>query len=482
MFWAKLVKTKIVSTLGPASNKPEIIRKLIDAGVDVFRLNFSHGTHEQKKETFDMIREVDPFIGILCDIQGPKIRVGKISEPYIMNVDQTLKIYENDIDGDKEQISIPYKGFLSDIGIGDSIFINDGIIRIEIESKAQDHVLGRVIAGGPISSNKGVNIPSGELKQKVPTKKDVKDMKLIAQLDPEFLAISFVANAGEVLNIRKMMQNFGNKDIKLISKIERPVALKNLDEIIDVSDGIMVARGDLGVEISPDRVPLEQKEMIKKCNILGKPVITATQMLESMTNNPIPTRAEANDVFNAVFDGTDAVMLSGETAMGKYPVESVSYMNRIANTASEIIPERNPDKYDSKKLKHTQLLGRSIVDLSHQLLDLNYQGKILVITRSGFGARMIAKYRPPLPIFAITPYKRTARELNLIWGVKPLQIEDENFFNQSAEEIISQAIKYAVDQRYLEANNHVIILLASRIHQDFGNLVGFYYVKEVLNK
>jgi pyruvate kinase len=482
MFRDKLVKTKIVSTLGPASNNKDVLKKLIDSGVDVFRLNFSHGTHEQKKETFEMIREVDEYIGILADIQGPKIRVGKITEPYVMNVDQTIKIFEKDLEGDKEQISIPYKGFLSDINVGDFIFINDGIIRIEIKSKEKDHVTGQVVAGGPISSNKGVNIPSGELRQKVPTQKDIEDMKLIAKLDPEFLAISFVANAGEVLNIRKMMQNFGNNDIKLISKIERPVALTNLDEIIDVSDGIMVARGDLGVEISPDLVPIEQKEMIKKCNILGKPVITATQMLESMTNNPIPTRAEANDVFNAVFDGTDAVMLSGETAMGRYPVESVRYMNRIANTASEIIPERDPDKYDSEKLQHTQLLGRSIFDLAHQLIELNYQGKILVITRRGFGCRMIAKYRPPLPIFAITPFKRTARELNLIWGVKPIHIADENFFNQSAEEIISQAVKYSVEKGYLEPNNHVIILLASRVHPDFGNLVGFYYVKEILEK
>jgi len=278
------------------------------------------------------------------------------------------------------------------------------------------------------------------------------------------------------------MQNFGNKDIKLISKIERPIALKNLDQILDVSDGIMVARGDLGVEISPDLVPLKQKDMIKKCNILGKPVITATQMLESMTYNPIPTRAEANDVFNAVFDGTDAVMLSGETAMGKYPIQSVSYMNRIANTASEIMPTRNPDEFDSEKLAHTQLLGRSILDLSHQLVSLNYQGKILVITRRGFGASMISKYRPPLPIYAITPFKRTARELNLLWGVMPIHIADKNFFNQVAEDIISQAVQYAVDHGYFELNNHVIILLASRKYPDFGNLVGFYYVKEIIEK
>ncbi len=257
MPYEKLVKTKIVATLGPASNDKNVIKRLIDTGVDVFRLNFSHGTHEQKKETFEMIREVNDYIGILADIQGPKIRVGEITEPYVMNVDQTIKIYEKNIEGNREKISIPYKGFLSDINVGDFIFINDGIIRIEIKSKEGDHVIGQVFAGGPISSNKGVNIPSGELKQKVPTQKDIEDMKLIAKLDPEFLAISFVANADEVLNIRKLMQNFGNKDIKLISKIERPIALKNLDQIIDASDGIMVARGDLGVEISPDLVPLK---------------------------------------------------------------------------------------------------------------------------------------------------------------------------------------------------------------------------------
>lgn len=478
----KLVKTKIVATLGPASNNKATIKRLIDTGVDVFRLNFSHGTHEQKTETFKIIREVNEYIGIMCDIQGPKIRVGTIKEPFIMNVNQKIKIYEENIEGNEEQFSIPYDGFLSDINIGDLIFINDGIIRIEIKSKEKDHIIGQVISGGPISSNKGVNIPSGELKQKVPTKKDVEDMKLIAKLDPEFLAISFVGTAADVLNVKKLMQNFGNSEIKLISKIERPIALKNFGQILNVSDGIMVARGDLGVEISPDLVPVKQKEIIKQCNILGKPVITATQMLESMTINPIPTRAEANDVFNAVFDGTDAVMLSGETAMGKFPIQSVSYMDRIANTASEIIPPRDPADFDSEKLQHTQLLGRGILDLSHQLVNLNYQGKILVITRKGFGCRMISKYRPPLPIYAITPFKRTARELNLLWGVMPIHITDENFFNQPVEDIISQAVQYAVDHRHFELNNHVIILLASRKYPDFGNLVGFYYVKEIIEK
>ncbi|MFX1553391.1 MAG: pyruvate kinase, partial [Promethearchaeota archaeon] len=274
--------------------------------------------------------------------------------------------------------------------------------------------------------------------------------------------------------------NYGNSKIKLISKIERPIALDNFDQILEVSDGIMVARGDLGVEIDPDKVPLWQKEMIYKCNREGKPIIVATQMLESMISNPIPTRAEANDVYNAVMDGTDAVMLSAETAVGKYPINSVQYMNQISKTATENMPKRIPDEYDSDRLTHTQTLGHAIHALASEMEELNFRGKILVITRRGYGARMIAKYRPPLPIIAITPFKKTARELNLVWGVHPVHIENVDFFNMDAEEIIERSVKYTVEKKLLDENEHVIILLVSRKFERRGNLVGLYYVEEIL--
>ncbi|MHA2128432.1 MAG: pyruvate kinase, partial [Promethearchaeota archaeon] len=316
---------KVVSTIGPASSSKQMLKKLIEAGVDIFRLNFSHGTGEEKRELVERIRSVNEYTGILADIQGPKIRVGKFKDEksYSLNIGQEVTVFEKEILGDQDQFSVPLEGFLRSMKVGEVFFINDGIIKIRVRSKANDHIIGEVLAGGMISDRKGVNIPAGELKQRVPTEKDVKDLELIAELDPEYVAISFVSDGSDVLHVKRILENFGNDNIKLISKIERPIALDNFDEILEVSDGIMVARGDLGVEIDPDKVPLEQKEMIYKCNKEGKPVIVATQMLESMINAPIPTRAEANDVFNAVFDGSDAVMLSGETAVGKYPTNAV---------------------------------------------------------------------------------------------------------------------------------------------------------------
>jgi pyruvate kinase len=473
---------KIVSTIGPASSTKAMLKKLIDAGVDVFRLNFSHGTHAEKRDLVKKIRAVNDGVGILADIQGPKIRVGNFKDKmtHSLNIGQEVKVFEKKIEGDQEQFSIPLEGFLKSMRIGEVFFVNDGIIKIQVKSKVEDHLIGEVLAGGMISDRKGVNIPTGELKQRVPTEKDIKDLELIAELNTEYCAISFVSDGSDVLHVKKILENFGNDKIKLISKIERPVALDNFDSILEVSDGIMVARGDLGVEIDPDKVPLVQKDMIYKCNKEGKPVIVATQMLESMISAPIPTRAEANDVFNAVFDGSDAVMLSGETAVGKYPINAVSSMNQIARTATENMPRRKPDQYDSDRLTHTQTLGHAIYALAAEMQELNFRGKILVITRGGYGAQMIAKYRPPLPIIAITPSKRTARELNLIWGVQPFHIENIDFFNADAEEIIEQSVKNAVKRKILDENEHVIILLVSRKFERRGNLVGFYYVGEIL--
>ncbi|MGV9171686.1 MAG: pyruvate kinase [Promethearchaeia archaeon] len=475
---------KIISTIGPATDSKPMLKKLIEAGVDIFRLNFSHGTHEEKRETVKKIREVNEYKGILVDIQGPKIRVGEFKDDnaYQLNVGQEIKVYEKDILGDEQKFSIPTVGFLESINKGDFFYINDGIIKIKVKKKEKDHIVGEVITGGIVSNNKGVNIPSGELKQSVPTEKDIKDLELIAELDPEYVAISFVAKSSEVLHVKKILENYGNEKIKLISKIERPVALDYFDQILNVSDGIMIARGDLGIEISPDQVPLRQKELIYKCNKEGKPVIVATQILESMTKSPIPTRAEANDVFNAVFDGCDAVMLSAETAVGKHPINAVMYMNKIAFTATENMPLRLPDDYDSDRLTHTQTIGHAIHALAKEMQDLNFRGKILVITGGGYGARMISKYRPPLPIIGITPYKNTARLLNLVWGVQPVHITNKEFFNKDAESIIQESIKFSVGANILDENEHVIILLVSRKFQRRGNLVGLYYVGEVLEK
>ncbi len=473
---------KIVATLGPASSSKPMLKKLIDAGVDIFRLNFSHGAHAEKKQLVKIIREINDYSGILADIQGPKIRVGEFKgdQPYSLNIGQEVRVFEKEIIGDQEQFSIPLAGFLKSIRKGEFFFINDGIIKIQVKRKEEDHIIGEVLAGGMISNRKGVNIPTGGLSQKVPTEKDVKDLEFIAKLDPEYVAISFVSGGDDVLHVRKILENYGNFNIKLISKIERPIALDNFDQILEVSDGIMVARGDLGVEIDPDKVPLWQKEMIYKSNREGKPIIVATQMLESMVSNPIPTRAEANDVYNAVMDGTDAVMLSAETAVGKYPINTVQYMNQICKTATENMSKRIPDEYDSDRLTHTQTLGHAIHALASEMEELNFRGKILVITRTGHGARMIAKYRPPLPIIAITPFTKTARELQLVWAVQPFHIESDDFFNLDAEIIIEESVKHAVEKKLLDENEHVIILLVSRKFERRGNLIGLYYVGEIV--
>lgn len=473
---------KIVSTIGPISSSKSMLKKLVDAGVDIFRLNFSHGEHSEKRELVKKIREVSEYVGILADIQGPKIRVGEFKgdQTYNLNIGQEVKVYEKKIMGDQEQFSIPLPGFLKSIRKGDNFFINDGIIKIQVKKKEADHIIGEVLAGGSISSRKGVNIPMGELSQKVPTEKDIIDLKFIAEIDPEYVAISFVSGSEDVIHVKKILESYGNSTIKLISKIERPIALDYFDQILEVSDGIMVARGDLGVEIDPDKVPFWQKEMIYKSNREGKPIIVATQMLESMVSNPIPTRAEANDVYNAVMDGTDAVMLSAETAVGKFPINAVEYMNQIAKTATENMPKRIPDEYDSDRLTHTQTLGHAIYSLASEMEELNFRGKIVVITRTGYGARMIAKYRPPLPIIAITPSKKTARELHLVWAVQAMHIENLDFFHMDAEEIIEQSVKHAVENKMLDENEHVIILLVSRKFQRRGNLIGLYYVGEIL--
>lgn len=473
---------KIVSTIGPISSSKSMLKKLVDAGVDIFRLNFSHGEHSEKRELVKKIREVSEYVGILADIQGPKIRVGEFKgdQTYNLNLGQEVKVYEKKIMGDQEQFSIPLPGFLKSIRKGDNFFINDGIIKIQVKKKEADHIIGEVLAGGNISNRKGVNIPMGELSQKVPTEKDIIDLKFIAEIDPEYVAISFVSGSEDVIHVKKILESYGNSTIKLISKIERPIALDYFDQILEVSDGIMVARGDLGVEIDPDKVPFWQKEMIYKSNREGKPIIVATQMLESMVSNPIPTRAEANDVYNAVMDGTDAVMLSAETAVGKFPINAVEYMNQIAKTATENMPKRIPDEYDSDRLTHTQTLGHAIYSLASEMEELNFRGKIVVITRTGYGARMIAKYRPPLPIIAITPSKKTARELHLVWAVQAMHIENLDFFHMDAEEIIEQSVKHAVENKMLDENEHVIILLVSRKFQRRGNLIGLYYVGEIL--
>ncbi|MHA1819224.1 MAG: pyruvate kinase [Promethearchaeota archaeon] len=483
----KIKKSKIVCTIGPACDSEDMLKKLINAGMNVARLNFSHNTQEYHAKIYNLIRKIDNHVAILCDIQGPKIRIGKLKSPQRLIPGNDIKIIvdaPDDFLGDDKVISISHRGFLNDVEKGDFVYINDGLIKLRVEeiNKDEKYALCKVLLGGMISDRKGVNIPKGHLSTKNPTEKDIKDLKFIAKLNPEYVAASFVANADEVELVRRILENEGSPDIKIISKIERPIALENFDEILEASDGIMVARGDLGVEIPLEELPLKQKEIILKSNRLGKPVIVATQMLESMISQPRPTRAEVSDVFNAIFDRADAVMLSGETSVGKYPVETVSIMNTIVMNAERHIPPMDPNKLDSVMQETYETIGHGVYTLSEEFLELNYRGKIVCFTKGGKSARMISKYRPPLPILSVTDNITTARQLQLIWGVEPLFIEDLNLAEKQVESIIMKGLSYLIKHKYLNTTDHVIVTIPSRVSPRRSAFIGLYYLKDILSE
>lgn len=481
----KIRKSKIVCTLGPATNSKEMLEKLIKAGMNVARLNFSHGTHEEHAELYNIIRETSAEVAILCDIQGPKIRIGIVDPPVTLIPGNMINISVNqDVNGSQDLISISHKGFLNDVVKGDFVYINDGLVKLVVQkiNKNKGYAECEVVLGGLISSRKGVNIPTGNLSTMNPTQKDVKDLKFIAKLNPEYVAASFVATANEVNEVRRILVNEGSPDIKIISKIERPIALENFDEILKASDAIMVARGDLGVEIPFEELPLRQKEIILKSNIDSKPVIVATQMLESMISQARPTRAEVSDVYNAIFDRSDAVMLSAETSVGKYPVRTVQVMSAIVTNAEKHIPHLDPDQLDSPEQETYETVGHGVYSLSKEFNQLNYRGKIICFTRGGKSARMVSKYRPPLSIIALTNNLKTARHLNLVWGVAPVYMQELELSGSFSEQIIQKGLSYLVKLGYVEATEHVICTIPSIISPERSALIGLFYVMDIIDK
>lgn len=453
-----ITKSKIICTLGPASNTREQIKMLIDSGMDCARINFSHGTEAEKSTLFKNIRNADDRLAIMCDIQGPKIRIGEVIEGGV-NLQSGAKIIvtTEDIVSDDKKIAISYDQLHKEIKTGELIFINDGIVCLAVDTIKGTEMHCKILSGGYISSRKGVNLPSTKISLTVPTVKDIEDLKLIAELDPEYVAASFVGTKEDVLSVKDILAKNGNDTIKIISKIERPIALDNFDAILEASDAIMVARGDLGVELPPEKVLPVQKEMIRKSNIAGKPIIVATQMLESMVKSPVPTRAEVSDVFNAIEDGADAVMLSAETASGDFPKEAVKIMERIIRVSESLIPRRNPDEYDSEDETIAEIIGHLVFSACKEFSDMEYEkGKIICLTRSGYTARMISKYRPQLPIFGITSDLNTARDLRLVWGVEPVLLPRL----KKADKTISR-IRIAVDaclkRNYIEEAEKLII-------------------------
>lgn len=451
------MRTKIVCTIGPSSESEEVLEQLIKEGMSVARLNFSHGSIPEHKIKIDRIKKVrDKLkrpVAIMFDTKGPEIRLGNLKddmEPYL-NVDDEYVLTTEDITGDEKIASITYKELPKDIKKGDSILIDDGLIELKVESITGDEIYTKVVNGGFIKSKKGVNVPNVKLRLPSLTEKDVADLKFGVKEDIDFVAASFVRTKEDVLNIRSVLESEGMYNIQIISKIENKEGLENIDDIIEVSDGIMVARGDLGVEIPTEEVPIIQKEIIKKCNLKGKPVITATQMLDSMIRNPRPTRAEANDVANAVLDGSDAIMLSGETASGAYPVDAVKTMAKIARAMEESIDydELLREKILMNDRNITNSIGKSTCQIA---ADINADA-IITATTSGGTSRAIAKFRPKNQIIAVTTDGKVRRQLSLTWGVEALL--SEKIF--STDEVIANAVDISKEHGYVKSSDTVVL-------------------------
>ena len=448
-------KTKIVATIGPASESEEVLRKLFTEGVNVARLNFSHGSHQEHKLKIDRIkklrREMDIPIGIMLDTKGPEIRLGDIDGEVLLKSGEEFILTNKDLLGNEKIASISYKDLYKDVRVGGKILIDDGLVELLVKEIRGEEIITEVENSGLVSSHKGVNVPGANLNLPALTERDIEDIKFGIKEDIDFIAASFVRSREDVLAIRKVLEEERDYTTKIISKIESQRAVDLIDEIIEVSDGIMVARGDLGVEIETEAVPIVQKEIIKKCNIVGKTVITATQMLDSMIRNPRPTRAETNDVANAVLDGTSAVMLSGETASGKYPLEAVVTMRKILeyteNTIDheEILENRIRDVEKSM----TNAIGRSACVIAR---DLGAQA-IITATTSGNTSRAIAKFRPETPIIASTPFEKIKNQLSLVWGISPVKVL--NF--KDTDNLIDASMEIAVSKGFIKSGDLVVL-------------------------
>jgi pyruvate kinase len=419
-------RTKIVATLGPASSGPETIGDLLDAGVNVVRMNFSHGAHDGHAESMRHVRNAaaarDSNIAIIADLQGPKIRTGRLAGglPISLKVGSEFRLTTREIEGDANGVSVDYDGLPDELTPGDKVLLADGAIELQVKATDGQDVVCEVVSGGTLGERKGVNLPGAEIKLPSMTKKDEVDLTFALNQGVDYVALSFVRKPEDVLEARRRIREAGS-DVKLIAKIEKPQALDKLAEILAAADGVMVARGDLGVELSPWIVPMEQKRIIREAASMRKPVITATQMLESMMHNPRPTRAEASDVANAVIDGSDAVMLSGETAVGKYPVEAVRMMSNIIEAAESSLPHTDlaaPIARDADLLL-SDAVANSAVEITERV-----GARCLVIySESGFSARLLSKHRPRCPILALSVRPETSRLMALYWGVETRSVE-----------------------------------------------------------
>ena len=440
----KIKMTKVVCTIGPKTESVEMLTKLVESGMNVMRLNFSHGDFEEHGTRIKRIREVmektGKNIGILLDTKGPEIRTGKLEggKDILLEAGNTIKITTDYSHvGNKDKISVSYPGIVDDLKPGNTVLLDDGLVGLEVTEIKGNEIICKVINTGELGETKGVNLPGVSVGLPALSEKDIADLKFGCEQGVDFVAASFIRKASDVAEVRKVLDENGGANIKIIPKIENQEGVDNFDEILELSDGIMVARGDLGVEIPAEEVPFVQKMMIRKCNAAGKPVITATQMLDSMIRNPRPTRAEAGDVANAILDGTDAVMLSGESAKGKYPVEAVQMMASISKRTDEFKKFKNIVVPQVGSVTVTEAISLGAVE-STQLLDAKM---IICWTKTGRAARMLRKYGPTVPIIALTDSEQTARQLALVRGVRAYvekNLDKTDDFFKKAKEVASK--------------------------------------------
>jgi pyruvate kinase len=445
-------RTKIVCTIGPASSNEHVIREMIRAGMDVARINFSHGDHTTHANNINMIRQIakeeGAVIAILGDLQGPKIRLGKITrEPILIKPSDRLTLTTRpEADGANMVIPLPHPEFVKDVKAGNRLLVDDGTLEFKCIGKQGEDLLCEVVVGGDLLSRKGVSAPDAKLTLSAITDKDQQDVRFALEMNLDYIAMSFVRSAKDIDELRWLCNYQGHKDVAIIAKIEKKEAIDEFDDILTATDGVMVARGDLGVETPAEAVPVHQKTIIRRCNEVGKPVITATQMLQSMVNNPRPTRAEASDVANAIFDGTDAIMLSGETASGKYPIEAVTTMATIAAIAEQHLQDtrvtRNyfdPIKFEKDISASREAMSDATTHAASEIADALKAKYIVTATWTGYTARQAARNRPKTPILCITPKAEVFHRMALVWGVFPLHIAEFTTIDEMIDKIVKRA-------------------------------------------
>jgi pyruvate kinase len=471
-------RAKIVATLGPASNTEPAFRNLVRAGLDVVRLNFSHGTHEEKLALIQMVRKVSREerkpLCILGDLQGPKIRTNKLvdGKPVLLKAGERFTITPREILGTAKIVGTTFKTLAENVEQGSRILLSDGLIELRVHEVVGDDVVCQIIDGGMLKEKQGINLPGIPVKVPSLTEKDAEDLEFALKAGVDAIAVSFVRTAEDVRLVRNRVAALGG-ETWIIAKLEKPQAIEHLDSILQAADGVMVARGDLGVEVPPERVPAIQKLIIRRAGEYRKPVITATQMLESMIENPRPTRAEASDVANAVYDGTDAVMLSGESAMGKYPVEAVAMMARIVQEAERNIKEDSTQQRRRRHHHHLSIAETICEATAHAADDLDLRG-IALFTESGSTARQLSKYHPMSPIFALSPIEVTVNRLNLLWGTTPIRCPKLN----STEALVSTAESLLEQAGFVRQREVIAIVAGTRTKSGSTNFLRLHVIGE----